>query len=127
MENNGSIHVYSLGTGADNPRGQFVFQKCNSSVNLVIWCKFFPIFFHSTAEATKFDLAVNRTMSTQGHHLCKRSPDFRFWRRRFLKVFTINGRGGHLGHVTWTIYTNFPSNFTCNGFDLPSIFRGEDV
>ena len=24
----------------------------------------------------------------------------------FLKVFTIYGRGGHLGHVTWTIYTN---------------------
>ena len=24
-----------------------------------------------------------------------------------LKVFTIYGRGGHLGHVTWTIYTNF--------------------
>ena len=25
----------------------------------------------------------------------------------FLKVFTIYGHGGHLGHVTWTIYTNF--------------------
>ena len=24
----------------------------------------------------------------------------RFWRRRFLKVFTIYGHGGHLGHVT---------------------------
>ena len=25
--------------------------------------------------------------------------------KRFLKVFTIYGRGGgHLGHVTWTIY-----------------------
>ena len=22
----------------------------------------------------------------------------------FLRVFTIYGRGGHLGHVTWTIY-----------------------
>ena len=22
----------------------------------------------------------------------------------FLKIFTIYGRGGHLGHVTWTIY-----------------------
>ena len=34
--------------------------------------------------------------------------DFRFW-RRFLKVFTIHGGGCHLGHVTWTIYTNFCS------------------
>ena len=24
----------------------------------------------------------------------------------FIKVFTINGHGGHLGHVTWTIYIN---------------------
>ena len=29
----------------------------------------------------------------------------------FLKVFTIYGPGGHLGHVTWTIYTNFGSPF----------------
>ena len=28
-----------------------------------------------------------------------------------LKDFTIHGRGGHLGHVTWTIYTNFRSPF----------------
>ena len=27
------------------------------------------------------------------------------------KVFTIYGRGGHFGHVTWTIYTNFRSPF----------------
>ena len=26
----------------------------------------------------------------------------------FLMVFTIYGHGGHLGHVTWTSYTNFP-------------------
>ena len=29
----------------------------------------------------------------------------------FLQVFTIYGRGGHLGHVTWTIYTNFGSPY----------------
>ena len=29
----------------------------------------------------------------------------------FGRVFTIYGRGGHLGHVTWTIYTNFRSPF----------------
>ena len=29
----------------------------------------------------------------------------------FLRSFTIYGRGGHLGHVTWTIYTNFRSPF----------------
>ena len=28
-----------------------------------------------------------------------------------LKVFTIYGHGGHLGHVTWTIYINFRSPF----------------
>ena len=29
----------------------------------------------------------------------------------FLKVFTIYGHDGHLGHVTWTIYINFHSPF----------------
>ena len=28
-----------------------------------------------------------------------------------LKVFTIYGHGGHLGHVTWTIYIHFCSPF----------------
>ena len=32
-------------------------------------------------------------------------------REDFLKVFTIYRRGGHLGHVTWTIYTNLGSAF----------------
>ena len=27
----------------------------------------------------------------------------------YLKDFTIQGHGGHLGHVTWTIYINFLS------------------
>ena len=31
---------------------------------------------------------------------------------RFLKVFTIYGHGGHLGHETWTIYINFRSTYS---------------
>ena len=30
--------------------------------------------------------------------------------KKILKVFTINGHGGHLGHVTCTIYINFLSH-----------------
>ena len=53
-------------------------------------------------------------------------------KRRFLKVFTIYGHGGDLGHVTWTIYKNFCSPFPRRlhikfGFDWPSGVRGEDV
>ena len=49
----------------------------------------------------------------------------------FFKVFTIYWHGGHLGHVTWTIYINFRSLFQRRlhikfGFDWPSGFR-EDV
>ena len=29
----------------------------------------------------------------------------------FLQIFTIYGRGGHLGNVTWTIYIYFLSLF----------------
>ena len=48
--------------------------------------------------------------------------------RRFLKVFTINEHGGHLGHVTCTIFINFLSCFTRRlhmkfGTDWPSGFR----
>ena len=50
----------------------------------------------------------------------------------FWRVFTIYGHGGHLGHVIWTIYTNFRSPYLRKlhikfGFDRPSGFREEDV
>ena len=50
----------------------------------------------------------------------------------FLKVFTIYGRGGHLGHVTKTVWTNFRSPILRRlhmkyEFNWPSSFRGEDV
>ena len=43
--------------------------------------------------------------------LCKDSATRhpRFWRRRFLKVFTIYGRGGHLGQKIATILAIFRS------------------
>ena len=49
---------------------------------------------------------------------------------RFLKVLTIYGHGGHLGHVT--IYINFrppvPRRLNIKfGFDWPSGFSVEDV
>ena len=52
--------------------------------------------------------------------------------KKIFKVFTIYGRGGHLGHVTWTIYINFRSPFPRRlhikfGFDWPSGFREEDL
>ena len=31
---------------------------------------------------------------------------------KIIKYFTIYRRGGHIDHVTWTIYTNFDSPFT---------------
>ena len=53
-------------------------------------------------------------------------------RINFLKIFTIYGLGGHLGHVTLTICINFCSPYPSGlhmkfGFDWPSGFRGEDV
>ena len=55
------------------------------------------------------------------------SGEEEFWR-----VFTKYGRGGHLGHVTWTIFTNFRSPFPTRlhikfGFDWPSGFRWDDL
>ena len=47
-------------------------------------------------------------------------------------VFIINGRGSHLGHVTRISRSNFRSPYPWMlhiefHFDLPSIFREEDL
>ena len=57
---------------------------------------------------------------------CSEEGDFK------KKKNTIYGYGGHLGHVTWTIYINLCSSFPMRlnlkfGFDWPSGFSGEDV
>ena len=46
-------------------------------------------------------------------------------------VFAIHSHGDHLGHVTWTIYTNFRSTFLRMrhmkfGFDWPSGLNSEE-
>ena len=53
-------------------------------------------------------------------------------REEDLKVFTIYGHGGHLGHVTWIIYINFLSPFLWRlpikfGLDSQKGFREEDI
>ena len=50
----------------------------------------------------------------------------------FLRVFTIYGHGGHLGHVTKVPRTNFRSPYPRRlhikfGFDWPSGFGEEDL
>ena len=47
-------------------------------------------------------------------------------------IFVIYSHGGHLGHVTMTIYTNYHSLFLMMlhikfGFDWQSGFKEEDV
>ena len=61
-----------------------------------------------------------------------RSSAFWFWRRRFFEVFTINGHGGHLGHVTMTIWTKFrfphPKEALYEIWLQSAMwFRGEDI
>ena len=53
-------------------------------------------------------------------------------KNKIYKGFAIYSHGGHLGHVTLTIYINFHSLFLTMlhikfGFDWPSGFREEDV
>ena len=80
--------------------------------------KVFPIQMHREANLTlpyKGQMSIyNIYFSNFGrppvpNDLCKVSPPRhpRFWRRRFLKVFTIYGHGGHLGQLTVTILAIF--------------------
>ena len=75
---------------------------------------------------------ICRAPVTDASHQFSKSLAHWFWRRRFLKVFSIYSHGGHLGNVTLTIYTNFHSLFLRMlhknfGFDWPNGFREEDV
>ena len=40
---------------------------------------------------------------------CSGEEDLVVLEKKIFKVFTIYGRGGHLGHVIWTKYINFLS------------------
>ena len=55
-----------------------------------------------------------------------------FWRRRFIKVFTIYGHGGHVGHVSRSVRKFFhslnPSRLYMKfGFNWPSGFRADSL
>ena len=126
----GNIHVYCHGMRADHPLGSKYFQNHKSSAHLSISFKFFssndnltifPIQMHGRPMLT---LPSNMSWSSQVHDLyylcrpilpdasCQVFNSYAFWLwRRFLKVFAIYSHGGHLGHVTWTIYINFRSPF----------------
>ena len=92
-------------------------------------------FSNRKAYVTKMTLPQNRSWSTQGHHLKKllwagitdvayqmswKSVNC-FRRRGSLVLFTIFGRGGHLGHVTQMLRTKKKC------FDWPSVFGEKDV
>ena len=83
-------------------------------------------------------LLLNGSWSTQSHHFSKldntqvldamyqvsRVSGHEFWRRGFLKLLTIYGHGGHLGHVTWTIHiyvlvSPFPWGCIWNFIQIP--------
>ena len=56
----------------------------------------------------------------------------RFWGRSLVKDFIINGDGGHLGHVTLTIHSNFRSAFQGMLYmkfdsEWPSGFKEKDI
>ena len=73
LENNGHIHVYSPGAGAEKPLGSKCFHKHKFSVVcLVFWCKLFPlndyvtVLPHSHAHETTFDHAVKKVKVNPG-------------------------------------------------------------
>ena len=138
--------------GSELPLESISFLNHKDSIHLPIYCKFCPsndivtIFSVQMQGRLKLTLPLKRSRSSQGHDLYKlcrallpdascqvsKSLAFWFWRRRFLKVFAIYSHGGHLGHMTMTIYIYFHSHFLIMllikfGFDWPSSFREENL
>ena len=61
---------------------------------------------------------IGRTLVPDAAYQVSKSSAFR---RRFFKIFTIYGHGGHLGHVTRSILTNFKSPHGDSIWNLASI------
>ena len=77
FENNGYVHVFSPGAGADNPLGsiffinsiiQLIYSSAASFPPLNDFVTIFPIQMYKRPNLT---LPLNRSRSTQGHHLYK--------------------------------------------------------
>ena len=98
-------------------------------------------FSNRKAEVTKFDLAIKVTSGSSSNYVGLESlmlhTKFRgnhpagSGEEDFLMVFTIYGRGGHLGHVTQMLRTKYRSPYPMRfhikfGFDCQSGF-GEDL
>ena len=101
------MHVYSPGTEADNPWGQTVFKNINllsirsvaASVIFIIKCIKWLCnsFLHSNHIWPCRLRCYVLSFKIIGHLLF-------ILVKKNLKVRTIYGRGGHLGHVNWTMY-----------------------
>ena len=144
------IHVYSPGAKADNPWVQnFYVNICLMS--LVICCKFLPL----NDFLTVFPYKSKRDQIWHCHKIGQGQPKVIIWTNSdgpkapmlhtkaqghwpfgsgedFWRVFTIYGRGAHLGHVTQMPRTNFrfPDPWRLHmkfGFDWPSGFGEEDL
>ena len=100
------------------------------------------IFPHTNAFATKFNLGLKRSRSSQVTIYAtydRPTSQMKFHANRpsgsgedFWRVFTIYGYDGHLGHMTWTPYANFrfPIPWRLHmkfDFNRLSGSRGEDV
>ena len=145
------IHVYSPGAGADNPLGSEFLYKHKPFVTLVICCKFLPLNDFSKFSPyksirdqiwpcrkigqgqprviiwTNYDGAQGPIATYQATGQWPFGSVEVFWR-----VFTIYGRGSHLGHVTQTPGINFRSPIPLRlhmkfGFDWPSGFEEKDL
>ena len=142
------MFLYSPGAGADNSLGSEFLYKHKPFVTLVICCKFLPLndfltvfpirdqiwtcckIGHGQPRViiwTSYDGPKDPMLHTKPQvHWPFGSGEEDFWR-----IFTIYGRGGHLGHVTQTPRTNFCSPIPLRlqmkfGFDWPCGF-GEDL
>ena len=97
----------------------------NSAQKMLI----FRMFLRNSADVVRSSAWLMRRFEVR-EVSCKSAS--RFWRRRFLSVFTIVRHGGHLGHVTrisrshfrypypWTLHIKFH-------FDWPSSFGSSTV
>ena len=116
--------------------GSILLRKHKLSVNSVICCKFSPlnnsVTFFPIQMHRRPNLPSNRSRSTYGPHLYFLEIEKSMLHAKFQNHRTSGSGEEDVGHVTWTIYSDFCFHFPWRfhmkfGFDRPLGFRAEDL
>ena len=138
-------NMTSIGPAVSKEKQSFYLTP-STNFHIIDYNTFVLPFLIQKPKGPNLALLENESRSTQCQHFSELAntqvPDAKsqvsspsaclFWRRKYLKIFTIYGHDGHLGHVSLTILSKFHWHIQCRlnmkyDFNWPSGFWGKEV